>query len=131
MSGTPGSRLIGIQFRPQLWTSPSAPAYSGTSGLRFTRPSTTEYTTHEILCIICAEKVMEHLTDAEAARSYDEYREFTDAIRASGHLIDCNRLAATGYRNDTAGAQWPGVDGRWAIHRDPRAFRRVLPHRGP
>ncbi len=46
----------------------------------------------KFLCIICAEKVMEHMTDADAARHYEEYREFTDAIRASGHLIDCNRL---------------------------------------
>ena len=46
----------------------------------------------KFLCIICAEKVMEHMTDADAARHYEEYREFTDAIRASGHLVDCNRL---------------------------------------
>jgi hypothetical protein len=46
----------------------------------------------KFLCIICAEKVMEHLTEADAARHFEEYREFTDAIRASGHLIDCNRL---------------------------------------
>lgn len=44
------------------------------------------------LCIICAEKVMEQMTEVEAARHYEEYREFTDAIRASGHLVDCNRL---------------------------------------
>ena len=46
----------------------------------------------KFLCIICAEKVMEQMSDADAARHYDEYREFTDAIRASGHLVDCNRL---------------------------------------
>jgi hypothetical protein len=46
----------------------------------------------KFLCIICAEKVMEHLTEADAARQFEEYREFTDAIRASGHLIGCNRL---------------------------------------
>src|SRR4030095_8583637 len=46
----------------------------------------------KFLCIICAEKVMEQMTEADAARHYEEYREFTDAIRASGHLVDCNRL---------------------------------------
>ena len=38
----------------------------------------------KFLCVICAEKVMEQMSDAEAARHYDEYREFTGAIRASG-----------------------------------------------
>jgi len=46
----------------------------------------------KFLCIICAEKVMEQMTEADAARHYEEYREFTEAIRASGHLVDCNRL---------------------------------------
>ena len=46
----------------------------------------------KFLCIICAEKMMEHMSETDAARHYDEYREFTDAIRASGHLVDCNRL---------------------------------------
>ena len=44
------------------------------------------------LCLISAEKVMEQMPAADAARHYEEYREFTDAIRASGHLIDVNRL---------------------------------------
>ena len=46
----------------------------------------------KFLCIICAERMMEHMSEADAARHYDEYREFTDAVRASGHLVDCNRL---------------------------------------
>ena len=46
----------------------------------------------KFLCIVCGEKVMEQMTEADAARHYGEYREFTDAIRASGHLVDCNRL---------------------------------------
>ena len=46
----------------------------------------------KFLCIICAEKVMEQMNEAEAVRHYEEYREFTDGIRASGHLVDCNRL---------------------------------------
>ena len=44
------------------------------------------------LCLICAEKVMEPMPEADAARHYDEYREFTDSIRASGQLISANRL---------------------------------------
>jgi hypothetical protein len=46
----------------------------------------------KFLCIICAERVMEQMTEADAARHFEEYREFTDAVRASGHLLDCNRL---------------------------------------
>ena len=44
------------------------------------------------LCLICAEKVMEQMTEADAARLYEEYRDFTDSIRASGHLVSANRL---------------------------------------
>jgi hypothetical protein len=46
----------------------------------------------KFLCIICAERVMEQMIQADATRHYEEYREFTDAVRASGHLVDCNRL---------------------------------------
>jgi hypothetical protein len=46
----------------------------------------------KFMCIICAERVMEHMSEAEAARHYEEYRDFTESIRASGHLVDCNRL---------------------------------------
>jgi len=44
------------------------------------------------LCLICAEKVMEHMSDEDAARHYEEYREFTASVRASGHYVDSNRL---------------------------------------
>ena len=44
------------------------------------------------LCIICAEKVMEHMSEADAALHYEEYAEFTDSIRKSGHFVGCNRL---------------------------------------
>ena len=44
------------------------------------------------LCLISAEKVMEQMTEADAAAHYEEYREFTDDIRRSGHFVDCNRL---------------------------------------
>jgi hypothetical protein len=46
----------------------------------------------KFLCIICAEKVMEHMDPADAERHYDEYAEFTESIRRSGHFIGCNRL---------------------------------------
>jgi len=44
------------------------------------------------LCLICAEKVMEQMTDADAERHYQEYAEFTGAIRKSGHFLGSNRL---------------------------------------
>jgi hypothetical protein len=44
------------------------------------------------LCLICAEKVMEQMTDADAEGHYDEYARFTADVRASGHFVDCNRL---------------------------------------
>lgn len=46
----------------------------------------------KFLCIICAEKVMEHMAPADADRHYEEYGEFTRAIRQSGHLAGSNRL---------------------------------------
>ena len=44
------------------------------------------------LCLICAEKVMEQMTKADATEHFAEYAEFTDAIRQSGHYLGCNRL---------------------------------------
>lgn len=44
------------------------------------------------LCLICAEKVMEQMPHADADKHFEEYREFTDAIRRSGHYVGCNRL---------------------------------------
>ena len=44
------------------------------------------------LCLIAAEKVMEQMTETDAANHFEEYREFTDAIRESGHYLGCNRL---------------------------------------
>lgn len=44
------------------------------------------------LCLICAEKVMEQMPQADADEHYEEYREFTSSIRKSGHFVDCNRL---------------------------------------
>lgn len=46
----------------------------------------------KFLCLICAETVMEWMPEADAAKHYEEYREFTDSLRESGHFISCNRL---------------------------------------
>ena len=46
----------------------------------------------KFLCLICAEKMMEQMPAADAARHFDEYREFTTAIRENGNLVACNRL---------------------------------------
>ncbi|MDB5921089.1 MAG: YCII-related protein, partial [Betaproteobacteria bacterium] len=32
------------------------------------------------LCLICAEKVMEQMSEGDAAKHYEEYTEFTDSI---------------------------------------------------
>jgi hypothetical protein len=44
------------------------------------------------LCLVCAEKVIEQVSEAEAARHFDEYRDFTNGLRERGHYIACNRL---------------------------------------
>ena len=44
------------------------------------------------LCLICAETVMEQMPDSDAKRHFEEYREFTEEIRNSGHFVACNRL---------------------------------------
>jgi hypothetical protein len=44
------------------------------------------------LCLICAETVMEQMTEAVAEKHFEEYTEFTEAIRESGHYLGCNRL---------------------------------------
>jgi hypothetical protein len=44
------------------------------------------------LCLICAEKVMEQMTAADAEKHYAEYEKFIEDIRRSGHYLGCNRL---------------------------------------
>ena len=46
----------------------------------------------KFLCLICAEKTMEQMPEADAEKHFREYTEFTDTIRASGHYVGCNRL---------------------------------------
>ncbi|MGA8261016.1 MAG: YciI family protein [Arenicellales bacterium] len=44
------------------------------------------------LCLICAEAAMEQMTDAEAEHHFQEYAEFIENIKASGHFAGANRL---------------------------------------
>jgi hypothetical protein len=44
------------------------------------------------LCLICADTWMERFAPAEADAHYEEYREFTENLRASGHFVAANRL---------------------------------------
>ena len=44
------------------------------------------------LCLICADILMEHMSEEAAEQHYQDYQLFTDEIRRSGHLVDCNRL---------------------------------------
>ena len=44
------------------------------------------------LCLISAQTMMEGMPPADAAKHFDEYRDFTNDIRASGHFLACNRL---------------------------------------
>jgi hypothetical protein len=46
----------------------------------------------QYLCLICAEKVMEHMSDADAREHYREYRDYVESIRDSGHYVGGNRL---------------------------------------
>jgi hypothetical protein len=46
----------------------------------------------KFLCLICAEKVMEQMPEADAEQHYKDYAEFTKAIRRSGQFVGCNRL---------------------------------------
>jgi len=44
------------------------------------------------LCLICAEKVMEQMPEADAEVHFEEYRAFLEDIRRSGQYLGCNRL---------------------------------------
>ena len=46
----------------------------------------------KFICLICAEKVMEQMAPADAEKHFEEYREFTESIRRSGHFVGSNRL---------------------------------------
>lgn len=44
------------------------------------------------ICLICAENMMEHFTEAEAQAQYQEYAELTEDLRRRGQFIGGNRL---------------------------------------
>ena len=44
------------------------------------------------LCLICAETVMEQMSEADAARHYREYAEYIQCIKRNGHYVSGNRL---------------------------------------
>ena len=50
----------------------------------------------KFLCLIRAEKVMEQMPEAAAAKHFADYRDFTAAIRQSGQFVGCNRLLPPG-----------------------------------
>jgi hypothetical protein len=68
------------------------------------------------LCLICAETVMEMMTEAEAARQFREYAAFTEDIKRNGHFIGANRLtpAATATTVRVRNGQVSVTDGPFA-----------------
>ena len=50
----------------------------------------------KFLCLICAEAVMEQLPKADADKHFQEYAEFTESIKTSGHFLGANRLKPPG-----------------------------------
>ena len=44
------------------------------------------------LCLICADTMMEHMSEERANKHYADYRKFIEEIRRSGHYLGCNRL---------------------------------------
>jgi len=48
------------------------------------------------LCLICAETVMEQMPEADAEKHFQEYSEFTEGIKKSGHFMGANRLKPPG-----------------------------------
>jgi hypothetical protein len=44
------------------------------------------------LCLICADKMMEDMSDADADQHYQDYAAFTESLRQNGQLLSCNRL---------------------------------------
>ena len=46
----------------------------------------------KFICLICAETVMEQMSEAEAERHFQEYLEFTEEIKRKGHFVTGNRL---------------------------------------
>jgi hypothetical protein len=69
----------GCRFRPSRFDYPPKSNLSEENAMKF-------------LCLICAERTMEQLPKADAEKHFEDYTEFTEAIRKSGHFVGCNRL---------------------------------------
>jgi hypothetical protein len=46
----------------------------------------------KFLCLICAEKVMEDMSPADAENHFQEYARFTEWLKSTGHFVGANRL---------------------------------------
>jgi hypothetical protein len=46
----------------------------------------------KFLCLICAERLLEQMTEAETRAHLESYRELTAALARSGQLVACERL---------------------------------------
>ena len=77
------------------------------------------------LCLICAETVMEQMPEAAAEKHYEEYREFTEGIRKSGHRL-CRGAAHRGGLTDTPRARGRNA-GDLALVRRVRCRFRAAP----
>jgi DNA-binding HxlR family transcriptional regulator len=46
----------------------------------------------KFLCLICADRLLEQMSEAEAKKHLAQYRVLTDDLRKRGQLLGCNRL---------------------------------------
>jgi hypothetical protein len=46
----------------------------------------------KFICLICAEKVMEQMPTADADKHFQEYVQFTEWLKRTGHFVSANRL---------------------------------------
>ena len=74
------------------------------------------------LCLICAETVLEQMTDAAAEKHAEEYVEFTQDIKESGHYLGCNRLLPPGASDYAAGAKRQDHDDRQPLTQTKEQF---------
>jgi hypothetical protein len=72
------------------------------------------------LCLICADTWMERMSESDAQKHYDDYQDFTEDLRDSGHYLDCNRLQPpeTAVTVRMRGGQLSTTDGPYAETRE-------------
>ncbi len=83
----------------------------------------------KFLCLICAEKTMEQMPEADAEQHFQDYTEFTEAIRRSGHYVGCNRLLPPAAATTVRVRRRQDLHHRRALRGDQGAARRLLRHR--